>query len=249
MSDDARTSQGSYKCELFKPHIDELAQFVKHPESWKVLLVAACTVTLQFRYRYFPHSEQIMYMQKIICVCKPCRYRSQSNYSCKHSIIISHYYHYYYYTEHTHLLTTMQHCTAVQYMSECKHVLRQGKSDETGTAYIRNNYRDKHILLWQGDYITEWRQLQNKILSLPSDNFISLHEGKPAIKQISAMLSAIQVSCHHHSLISHFIFILTFHLLCRTLWWIMTTLSTAAEHHHNHKLKALLLTTESWRPF
>jgi hypothetical protein len=69
MSDDSCTSQGSYKCEFVKNHIDELAQFIKYPESLKVLLVAGLKMKLHFKYRYFPHSEQIMYMHKNnVCV-------------------------------------------------------------------------------------------------------------------------------------------------------------------------------------
>jgi len=34
-----------------------------------VLIVAGLTMKLHFKYRYFPHSEQIMYMQKYnLCV-------------------------------------------------------------------------------------------------------------------------------------------------------------------------------------
>jgi hypothetical protein len=86
-------------------------------------------------------------------------------------------------------------------MLKGKHLLRQSaKQVRQETAYIKNNDREKNILLksfiQQGD--------QTQIFSLPSAYFHFLvRESEPGIKCISGILSAIQLSCcTDHSFIS-----------------------------------------------
>jgi hypothetical protein len=50
--------------EFSENHVDDLAQFIKHHESFEAILIAGLTMKLHFKYRYFPCSEQITYMQK-----------------------------------------------------------------------------------------------------------------------------------------------------------------------------------------
>lgn len=142
-------------------------------------------------------------------------------------------------------------------MLEGKHLLRRANHtrqelhiSKTMTG-IKIFYSER--FLWQGDNITEGRQLQstNLLSSFRHFHFFA-HEGKPGIKCISGILSVIQVSFHtNHSFISHSIFILSFHLLCRRLRWMIyyllhvnhggkyCYLSIIAEDHTNDKLNSI----------